>query len=226
MKKEVQPIKRQPVPYLPDVIPQAILWRTIYCYALDPDRCEDQLDHFDCASYTVGNQLSFDLRHYDGHPDSTVTVYLPVETRDEAEIDEAVEVVLSGLEVPDSGVAWRRGEDFQFGKLPRRKEDRLREPEARLLALKIAAENKDLKATTAYIKKRIPEVIPLTEKDLEQSKSRPREKLWQQIVGNVISHSGTSKSIFKRGLASRTSDGIKVTQTGINYLKRVGFLIS
>ncbi|WP_338466294.1 hypothetical protein RXV95_12065 [Novosphingobium sp. ZN18A2] len=226
MKKNEQAVHRQPIPCLEDVIPQAILWRTIYCFALDPERCEDELDQFHGASFTIGNQISFDLRHYDGHPESTVTIYLPIETRANEEIAEAVDVVLTGLEVPETGVAWRRGEDFEFGKLPRRAEDRLRESEARLLALKIAAECKNFEATTTYIKNRIPEIVPLTEKDLEQSKSRPREKLWQQIVGNVISHSGTSKSIFARGFATRTNEGIRVTKAGINYLKSVGFLFS
>ncbi len=226
MKKANHSVQRQAVPCLADVIPQAILWRTIYCFALEPDHCEDELDNFESASFTIGNQISFDLRHYDGHPDSTVTVYLPMETRAEDEISEAVDLVLSGLEVPETGVAWRRGEDYEFGELPRRREDRLRESEARLLALKIAAECKNFEASTSYIKKRIPEIVPLTDKDLEQSKSRPREKLWQQIVGNVISHSGTSRSIFARGYAMRTNDGIRVTKSGVDYLKSVGFLLA
>lgn len=226
MKKPRHTVERQTIPCLPDVMPQAILWRTIYCYALDPERCEDDLDVFESASYKIGNQISFDLRHYDGHPDSTVTVYLPVETRQEEDVSEAIDIVLSGLEVPDSGVAWRRGETFEFGHLTRKREDRLREAEARLLALKIAAGCKNGEASTSYIKQRLPEVFPLTEKDLEQSKSRPREKLWQQIVGNVISHSGTSRSIFALGLALRTSDGIKVTTRGKSYLKSVGFISS
>ena len=226
MNNSTPPVTRQAVACLPDVIPQAILWRTIYCFALQPDRCEDELDQFDSASFTIGNQISFDLRHYDGHPESTVTIYLPLKTPPEGDITAAVDVVLSGLEVPDSGVAWKRGEPFEFGRLPRRHEDRLRESEARLLALKIAAECKNFEASTTYIKERIPEIVPLTAKDLEQSQSRPREKLWQQIVGNVISHSGSSRSIFARGYANRTKNGIKVTTRGVNYLKSVGFLFS
>lgn len=226
MTKPQLTVKRQKMTCLSDVIPQAILWRTIYCFALKPERSTDDLDDFDGASFTIGSEISFDLRHYDGHPESTVTMYLPVTSESDDRITDAIEVVLSGLEVPDSGVAWRRGQDFEFGKLPRRPEDRLREKEARLLALKIAAECKNYEASTTYIKNRIPEIVPLTSKDLEQSKSRPREKLWQQIVGNVISHSSSSASIFSKGYAVRTSDGIKITNSGVDYLKRVGFLFS
>lgn len=221
-----QTVSRQQISCLSDVTPQAIFWRTIYCFALKPDRCQDDLDDYDGASFTIGNQISFDLRHYDGHPPSTVTMYLPLSTNADSSIKDLIDTVLESLEVPETGVAWRRGEDFEFGTLPRKPADRLREKEARLLALKVAAECKNYAASTTYIKKRIPEIVPLTEKDLEQSKSRPREKLWQQIVGNVISHSGSSRSIFKLGYAEKTVDGIKITKKGVNYLKSVGFLFA
>lgn len=226
MTKSAVTVQRQKMACLADVTPQAILWRTIYCFALEPEKCRDDLDEFEGASFTIGNQLSFDLRHYEDHPEATVTMYLPVAQDENDQVGDAIDIVLSGLEVPKSGVAWRRGEDFEFGKLSRRPEDRLREKEARLLALKIAAECKNFEASTTYIKNRIPQIVPLTPKDLEQSKSRPREKLWHQIVGNVISHSGSSESIFSKGYAIRTFDGIRITKLGVNYLKRVGFLFA
>ena len=194
-----------------DVTPQAIFWRTIQCFAINPQESEDDLDVYLFASFAMGNQISFDLRHYAGHPKSTVTVYLSANTRDPMEIDDTLECVIQGLQVPKTGIAWRRGEDFEFGQLPRQREDRLREKEARLLALKIAAECGGHEATTEHVKKRVPEMVPLTQKDLEQSPSRPREKLWQQIVGNVISHKGTGTSLFSKGLAERTATGLRAT---------------
>ena len=142
------------------------------------------------------------------------------------EIEEALERVIECLHVPQTGVAWRRGEDYEYGRLPRQPEDRLREAEARILALKIAAECDGNTASTEYIKKRVPELIPLTEKDLQKSSSRPRENLWQQIVGNVISHKPGNRSIFNQGYAERTFDGLRVTIQGMNYLKSMGFLAS
>ncbi|MGH6614976.1 hypothetical protein [Sphingomonas sp.] len=207
-----------------DVIPQAIFWRSIQCFALNPQKNEDELDVFLVASFVIGNHVNFDLRRYDGHPQATVTVYIPSEIVDPDEIDEVLELVIAGLRVPPSGIAWKHGEAFEFGHLPRHIEDRLLEREARLLALKIAAEGKDFEATTDYIKNRVPELVPLTSKDLEPSRSRPREKLWQQIVGNVISHRGSSKSLFTEGLAERTSNGLRVTELGIAHLKSVGFI--
>jgi hypothetical protein len=226
MKKEPPAVCRLSHQAISDVTPQAIFWRDIGCFALHPDSAEDELDAYLVASFIIGNAVTFDLRHYDGHPKATATVYLPSATLEGSEIEEALDLVIAGLRVPETGIAWRRGENYEFGHLPRRENDRLREAEARILALKIAAECAGYAASTEYIKKRVPELVPLTEKDLQQSASRPREKLWQQIVGNVISHKPGNRSIFTQGLAERTANGLKVTDSGINYLNSVGFMSS
>lgn len=101
--------------------------------------------------------------------------------------------------------------------------DRLREPQARELALRIAAACPNHEAATAYIKDQIPNYIELTEVDLQQSLTRPHERKWQQIVGNVVSHQKTSTSIFTKGYAIRTDDGIRVTDEGLAYLEKKGF---
>jgi hypothetical protein len=224
MKKNPPSVKRLSQPALADVTPQAIFWRNIECFALYPDEAIDELDTYLVASFIIGNAVTFDLRHYDGHPKATATVYLPSATSEAAEIEESLRQVIAGLRVPETGIAWRRGEDYEFGHLPRRNDDRLREAEARVLALKIAAECDGYAASTEYIKKRVPELVPLTAKDLEQSASRPREKLWQQIVGNVISHKPGNRSIFTQGLAERTSNGLRVTDEGMSYLNNIGFI--
>ena len=46
--------------------------------------------------------------------------------------------------------------------------------------------------------------------------------MWQQIIGNVVSHSESRTSIFKRGYAERTRNGIRVTEKGIEMLKALG----
>ncbi len=226
MKETPPSVRRLAQHPLADVTPQAIFWRDIECFALAPDSAEDELDAYLVASFIIGNAVTFDLRHYDGHPKATATVYLPSATSEAGEIEGALRQVVAGLRVPETGIAWMRGENYQFGHLHRRNDDRLREAEARILALKIAAECKDYTASTEYIKRRVPELVPLTDKDLEQSASRPREKLWQQIVGNVISHKPGNRSIFNQGLAERTSNGLKVTDDGIVYLNNIGFFFS
>ena len=101
--------------------------------------------------------------------------------------------------------------------------DRLREPEARILALRIAASRPNREASTTYIKDHVSDYIELTPIDLEPSPTRQHEQRWQQIVGNVVSHHDTSTSIFVRGFADRTDDGLRVTDAGVAYLAKLGF---
>ena len=64
--------------------------------------------------------------------------------------------------------------------------DRLREAEARMLALRIAASGPNREASLEVIKRRLPELHKLSEIDLAVSKSRPRERNWELIVGNAV----------------------------------------
>lgn len=101
--------------------------------------------------------------------------------------------------------------------------DRLREPEARILALRIAASRPNREAATSYIKEHIQDYIEFTAEDLKPSSTRKNEKMWQQITGNVVSHQQQGNSIFNEGLADRTDDGIRVTDKGVEYLKSLGY---
>lgn len=104
-----------------------------------------------------------------------------------------------------------------------RERDRLREPEARILALRIAASRPNREAETEFIKDCVPDYITLTELDLKPSDTRGGEPVWRQIVGNVVSHQSQSTSIFTKGYAVRLPDGIRVTDAGISYLAKLGF---
>lgn len=99
---------------------------------------------------------------------------------------------------------------------------KLREPEARLLALQIAASFPGHEATTTQIKENVPDYREFSPADLAPSLTRNGESTWQQIIGNVVSHKDSSTSIFARGLATRTKNGIRVTEKGIDFLKSKG----
>lgn len=101
---------------------------------------------------------------------------------------------------------------------PREPRIRLIEAEARILALKIAATMPDLEATTTQIKEQMPDYVAFTPIDLEQSDSRGNELKWQQVVGNIISHQYSGTSIFTKGYAVRTADGLRVTPEGMAFL--------
>lgn len=209
-----------------DVIPQAIFWRALGYFTENVRNGEDGLDEFKAASFSVGNDIRFDLRTYAGHPALTVTLYLPNIITDLAEISRIIKIVIRGMAVPKKAVAWQRGEPIEYGNLSRPKTDRLSEAEARILALKIAAKRPNRTATTAHIKREVPNYIELSEVDRLKSTTRKNESKWQQIVGNVISHQDSPQGPFKKGYAKRTRDGLSVTEKGMDYLNNMGFLDS
>ena len=209
-----------------DVTPQAIFWRTLRYFTTFIREDEDGLDEFQAASFTIGNDIRFDLRTYAGHPEFTVTLYLPNDVNDKEEISRVIRIVIKEMVIPKNAVAWQRGEPFTYGDLKRPRGDRLREPEARVLALKIAAQRPNRTASTQFIKKEVPKYTQLSEVDCRRSPSRGNEAMWQQIVGNVISHQETPAGPFKKGYATRTANGLSVTEKGMDYLTSMGFLDS
>jgi hypothetical protein len=100
---------------------------------------------------------------------------------------------------------------------------KLREPEARILALRIAATFPGGEVSTTKIKELVPEYRELSPADLMPSTPRSNEKMWQQIVGNVVSHQTSSTSLFNQGLAERMDDGIRITEKGREYLKKLSY---
>jgi hypothetical protein len=208
-----------------EVLPQAIFWRPLLYFTTSYREEEDDFDRFQVITFTIDNDLSFDLRTYRGHPNQIVTVYFPFKMQAVDEILPAIELVIAETAIPKVAVAWQRGWEFELGALRRQDLDRLREPEARILALKIAARRPGRRVTTEYIKQQVPNYYPLSEFDRRPSPSRKNEERWQQIVGNVVSHQKTMSGIFANGFAIRTEDGFVVTQTGIDYLNSIGFSV-
>jgi hypothetical protein len=207
-----------------DVIPQAIIWRPLRYFTLMIRHGEDGLDKFKAASFAIGNDIRFDLRVYRGHPELTVTLYLPEEVGDEKRISEIIDIVIREMLIPMPAIAWRRGCPFEIGApLERPVEDRLHEDEARILVLKIAAQQPKRMASTRFVKNEVPKYVELSPRDRAPSKSRAREQIWQQIVGNVISHRNVRRGPFAMGYAVKTLDGIAVTPRGMSYLNSIGF---
>ena len=95
-----------------------------------------------------------------------------------------------------------------------------------MLALRIAAGGPKHEASVEEIKRRLPELHKLTDIDLAASKSRPREKNWELIVGNAVGSHNLPRiktSLVARGLAERTAEGIRATDAGVDFLKQAGF---
>jgi hypothetical protein len=206
----------------PNVSPQAIFWRPICYFSKTIHEDEDELDRFKFLSFALDNDV-FDLRVYFQHPDMTVTLYFPMDIGEDQNIAEKISAAVEVLDIPEYAVAWQRGDELNFGKLKRRDEDRLRENEARVLVLKIAASLEGHSASTSEIKKTIPAFFDLSLADRKRSETRRNEQMWQQIVRNVKVHHAGPSSIFSQGWAERTASGIKITDDGLDYLKSIGF---
>jgi hypothetical protein len=209
-----------------DVVPHAIIWRSLrYCTLVIRDDVDD-LDQYKGASFCIGNDIRFDLRVYKGHIHSevTVTLYLPDDVRDEKRVSEIVSAVIKEMEIPVAAVAWRRGQQFQFGKLERSPQDRLKEREARLLVLKIAASQPDRVATLDLLRKEVPKYFDLTPADKARSPSRKTESKWVIVVRNTMSsHKTGTRTIFAQEWAKKVPNGLKVTRRGMDYLNSIGF---
>lgn len=215
--------------YDPDceVVPQAIIWRPLRYCTLVVRQGQDDLDKYTGASFAIGNDIRFDLRVYRGHihAEVTVTLYLPEEMQDENQVADAISTVIREMAIPVSAVAWRRGQKFQFGKIERSPEDRLRESEARLLILKIAASQPKRSVTISRLREEVPKYFDLSSIDKQPSPSRKNELLWQIVVRNTMSsHTTGSRTIFTQGWARKIPGGLKVTKSGLDYLNSIGFL--
>lgn len=202
-----------------ELVPHAIFWRPLAYFTMCIRTGTDDLDVFEGASFSIGNDISFDLRKYAGHPEFTVSVYLPMDINSQADIDRIIDQVIEEFALPKTAVSWRRGWDFNPGSITRDPKDRLRESEAKILFLKIAALQPKCSVTTTLAKKVVGRFYPLSAADRKPSVTRRGEQLWQQIVGNVIVH----RSLFAQGFAGRVRGGLRLTSKGLDYLKSIGF---
>ena len=103
--------------------------------------------------------LTFD--NIEDTPDRTATVYLFIHIEHLDGISKIIDFIVLAMVSPHTCHRVEERLGFEFGTLQRREDDRLGEPEARILALKIAAQHPDHRATTEYIKQQMPGYIPL-----------------------------------------------------------------
>jgi hypothetical protein len=77
-------------------------------------------------------------------------------------------------------------------------------------------------AKTASVKKFVPNYIALTPGDKEPSGTRPNEQMWQQVVGNIVSHRKESPENFiNRGLLGYDGGKLSITDVGRAHLKKL-----
>ena len=104
-----------------------------------------------------------------------------------------------------------------------KKAGRTSESEFAIVALRIAADSPHGEITTTELKKIISNYVELTPGDLKQSETRPNEKMYQQIVGNIVSHWESGGNIIGKGYADYTGSGIHITEAGRAHLRSKGY---
>lgn len=101
------------------------------------------------------------------------------------------------------------------------KEDRSSEHDIAFAAMKYLNTLPGKTASTSDVKQHIPNFIELTLDDREASETRPNEELWQQVVGNIVSHRNESPENFiNRGLIDYDGKNWTLTGAGVAYLAK------
>lgn len=76
-------------------------------------------------------------------------------------------------------------------------------------------------AITSDVKRHVPNFIGLTSGDRDPSDTRPNEEVWQQVVGNIVSHRNESPENFmNRGLIGYDGKAWSLTPAGEAYLRK------
>lgn len=102
------------------------------------------------------------------------------------------------------------------------KANRSTEHDIAFAAMKYLASAPSHSASTSDVKAHVPNFINLTADDLEVSETRPNEYVWQQVVGNIVSHRHDSPENFiNRGLIAYDGGIWTLTDAGAAHLKKL-----
>jgi hypothetical protein len=110
----IRPIALDPAS-APGFLPQAVINRPLASLsrALDArtDHGHDDLDDYESAAFVFDERTPFTLKHDRGHPDGTVTLYLPGDISDVAVITALVGGIVRTLGLGTDALLWQRADD-------------------------------------------------------------------------------------------------------------------
>jgi hypothetical protein len=95
---------------------------------------------------------------------------------------------------------------------------RTTENEMTIAALRVAASKPDGKATTTELKSEVDRYLVLTTEDRTPSKTRPNEAIYQQIIGNIVSHRGSKTNILQKAGRSTQAMASRLLMPGVSTL--------
>jgi len=102
------------------------------------------------------------------------------------------------------------------------KSERTSEYEYSVATLRYLAGLSSGEAMVATIKRRMPDLLKLKPADFEQSNSRSNELVYQQVVGNIVSHRDlSSENFINRGLLSWRPRYLAITDAGRAFLAKL-----
>src|ERR1700690_4196906 len=103
--------------------------------------------------------------------------------------------------------------------MPRAQAGRTTENDVAFAACQIAAAQSSGVATFHRMKREIPNHIPLSSADRAQSQTRPNEELWEQLIRNIKSHSGSEGNYIHEGYLDHVPRvGYRITPAGRRHL--------
>jgi hypothetical protein len=103
-----------------------------------------------------------------------------------------------------------------------RRPDRHFEGRMRIIVLRVAADAPNGTVTTPDAKARAARYFVPTDGDMRLNPKHGNEPMYYQIVGNVIgSHANSRTSLYYKGFAERTDDGIRITEQGRDHLRKL-----
>jgi len=100
------------------------------------------------------------------------------------------------------------------------KRHRIQQGDIAVLALELAAARQNGRISTTALKAFMIDKFKPTEEDAVPT-ANGHTPLFDQIIGNLISNRGTPTSMFSKGYAVYTGDGIEITHAGREFLGTV-----
>lgn len=93
-----------------DVIPQAIINLPVEQIVGKQNMSVgyDELDQFTGATFKLDRTIEIAVRHYQGHPKDTATIYIDSRQADVERITELVHQIIRELHIPPAALQWER----------------------------------------------------------------------------------------------------------------------
>jgi hypothetical protein len=97
-----------------EVVPQAIINRAVFDVVgkySDVMKDSDDFDHFEGASFKLNSNLEIAVRHYQGYPENTSTIYIDRKIQKVEEISALIRVILKEFDLPEDALCWERAKN-------------------------------------------------------------------------------------------------------------------